>query len=51
MKKYKLEYLEKVKQKFNDIQPSSKGYSDKVGKSSVHKDGKVQQSNRMDKQR
>lgn len=48
-KGYKKEYLEKVKQKFNDLQTISNSNNKPTGKSQDDKYSKVCKSNRMDK--
>ena len=46
-KGYKKEYIDKVKQKFNDIQSSSKGNSNSAGKPQNDSHSKVCKSDRM----
>lgn len=46
-KGYKKEYIEKVKAKFNDLQPSSKKDSNTARKPSNAKDGSVHNSDRV----
>lgn len=46
-KGYKKEYIDKVKQKFNDVQSSSKGNTNIAGKSQNDSHGKVLNSSRV----
>lgn len=46
-KGYKKEYIDKVKQKFNDLQSGSKGNSNVTGKSQNDSHSKVCKSNRV----
>jgi len=46
-KGYKKEYIDKVKQKFNDIQSSSKGNTNSTGKPQNDSHSKVLNSSRM----
>lgn len=48
-KGYKKEYLEKVKQKFNDLQATGNNNNKSTGKSCNDKYSKVCKSNKLDK--
>jgi hypothetical protein len=48
-KGYKKEYIDKVKQKFNDIQSNSKGNTNTTGNSQNDKHSKVCNSSRVAK--